>query len=102
ANTEQHAEQKPRDIFCSALSRYSSVGLRFSDRSIEKCLEFAKPVGDERAEFLIVRRHFEGRVDEKATAPLPIADRTIHNLLDELTNRLFCRQRGFQPLDPLP
>ena len=62
-NADQNAEQQSREILRYAIGRYGSLRLRRFNRSAEKRLKIVNAVVNDGAEFLVVRRDFERRVD---------------------------------------
>ncbi len=66
---------------------------------MEERFDLAQAIGDDGAELRIVGRDFERRIDEKAAAALPIADRARHDVLEEAPDRPLGRQRLLESLD---
>ena len=82
--------------------RDGSVGLRRFGSIVEKGLNLSEAVCDEGAQLSVMRRHLEGRVDQKTAPSFSVIHRTLDDLFDEATNGLFWRQRVFKPLDQRP
>src|SRR5712664_3245072 len=69
-------------------NRNGLVSLARGDASKKKRHDLAQERGHDLPEFLVMRRAFEGRVDQQATPPLLVIQGSFNDFLQERDNRI--------------